>query len=150
MAGNVEQGTAPEAAAAQQSAEPAYRAEIIANPRELDPERADSLNRQYADLACLACGGDAEDEESEEAIRQGWQAYCMSPGGRTQDFDRLVLVWHGDEMVGFSGYVVEKIVAYVTVLWDKAAGTHPARQGPSAMGGAPDPIPEHTWFAGFR
>src|SRR5438034_7001150 len=134
MAGNVEQVTAPEAAAAQQSAESAYRAEVIANPRELAPERADSLNRQYADLACLACGGDADDEESEEAIRHGWQAYCMSPGGRTQDFDRLVLVWHGDEMVGFSGYVVERMEPDVTVLWYQAAGTHPERQGRGALG----------------
>jgi hypothetical protein len=152
MAGDVKQvtsTTAPPGIAPPEAADHDYYAEVVANAREIDEERASVLNAIYAELACRACGGEADDEESQAAIRQGWESYCTSPGGRCQDFDRLVLVWHGDEMVGFSGYVVQEIEGGITVLWYKAAGTDPGHQGHGAMGAARDAISDLNWLTSY-
>jgi hypothetical protein len=126
-----------------------YRVELVTTPSELPPERADALNAEVADLACRACGGEAEDEQSAEAIRSGWLAYCMNPGGRSQDYDRLGLVWSGDRLVGFSGWVVEHVEPDVTVLWFKAAGIDPDEQGRGAFAAARDTTADLSWMTSY-
>src|SRR5437660_9656 len=102
-----------------------YEVELIPNPRDLPLERANALNAEVAELAWRACGGTAPDEQAEAEVRAGWRAYCMTEGGRSQDYDRLALVWEGDRLVGFSGWVVAHMEPDVTLLWYKAAGTDP-------------------------
>jgi hypothetical protein len=150
MASEVDQ-TAGSTSVARPQDDPAgrYRVEVVANPSDLPLERANFLNSEVAELACRACGGDADDEQSAEAIRQGWQAYCMNPGGRSQDYDRLVLVWAGDRLVGFSGWVVAHVEPDATVLWYKAAGTDPAEQGRGAFAAARDTMGDMSWMTSF-
>jgi hypothetical protein len=126
-----------------------YRIELVEHPAELETERADALNAEVADLACRACGGEAEDEQAEQVIRDGWRAYCMNPGGRTQDYDRLGLVWSGDRLVAFTGWVVEHVEPDITVLWFKAAGTDPAEQGRGAFAAARDTTAELGWMTSY-
>jgi hypothetical protein len=126
-----------------------YRAEVISNPHELPGDRALRLSMQIADLACRAVGGEAEDEPGRAAIRRGWEAYCTEPGGRANDYDRLVVVWHEDELVGFSGYIVKTIEPDITVQWYKAAGTDPAHQRRGAFQAARDAIQDVDWLTSY-
>jgi hypothetical protein len=150
MTANVQASSRPAAVTtADEGREASYRVELVENPSELPLERADVINAEVAELACRACGGDAENEEQAQAIRAGWQAYCMNPGGRSQDYDRLGLVWAEDRLAGFTGWCVEQLEPDITVLWFKAAGIDPTDHGRGAFAAARDITADLRWMTSF-
>jgi hypothetical protein len=134
-------------AAARESLREDLRIDLIDDPRELPHERAEALNAEVADLAWRACGGPAGRDDP--AVRDGWRNYCMKPGGRMQDHDRIVLVWDGDKLVGFNGLVVERMEPDVTLLWYRAAGTDPDYQARGAFSAAFDTMLDPDWVTSF-
>jgi hypothetical protein len=120
---------------------------LIAEPGRLTPERDDALNAVVADLAAVACGGPEACDDP--AVREGWRNYCIQPGGRTRDHDRVVLVWDGDRLVGFNGLMVERMEPDVTLLWYRAAGTDPAYQGRGGFSEAFDTMLDPDWVTSF-
>ena len=107
------------------------RVELIDDPRTLPDERDAALNDELAGLAALACGGPEDCDDP--VVREGWRAYFNTPGGRTQDHDRVVLVYDEDRLVGFHGLVVERLDDGSTAVWLRAAGTDPAYHGRGAF-----------------
>ncbi len=126
-----------------------YAVELVSSPADLSADRAENVNIQLADTAFRACGGVATDDPDVEKIREGWRAYCLGPGGRCQDHDRVVLVWDGDKLVGFGGYVVRRMEPDATVLWFKAAGIDPDYQGRGAFRAVVEAISDLDWMTSF-
>ena len=137
--------SASEAGAAAESPTGELRVELIENPRELSPERDEQLNNELAGLAALACGG--EEDCNDPVVQEGWRNYFATPGGRTQDHDRVVLVYDGDRLVGFHGTVVEQLESGAKVAWWRAAGTDPEYHGRGAFTKAVPVMMAPDWMA---
>jgi GNAT superfamily N-acetyltransferase len=131
-----------------EKAQPSYRAEVIPRPAELTAERIEELTQQFSDISWRATGG--PDWQSYPPARDGWYGYYCEPGGRPQDYDRLVLVYEGDQLVHFTGLTVFRPDPQdVSFIWVHVAITLPEYQGHGLLRLAIETILDPAWLKGF-
>jgi hypothetical protein len=123
------------------------RVRLVPDTAALAPDDAARLSADVADVTYRACRG--YDNVEFEAIRLGWITYYDQPGNRVQDYDRLALVYDGDTMVQFSGFMVVPMPPDATLLWYHAAVTDPAYQGTGVFAQARDVLVDPDWLTSF-
>jgi hypothetical protein len=105
----------------------AYRVEVIEQPKTLSTERCSALTQEFTDLSVKASGG--RDWSTYVPGRVGWANYYQTEGARPQDYDRMVLVYAGNELAHFIALNVFWLDEKHPILWIHIAITDPAHQG---------------------
>jgi hypothetical protein len=104
-----------------------YKLEVIAKPKTLNAERCRVLSKEFTELSVKASGG--RDWSLYVPGRVGWTKYYQSAGARPQDYDRMVLVYAGEQLAHFIALNVFWLHDEHPILWIHIAITDPAYQG---------------------
>lgn len=89
-----------------------------------------SINQDLLRVTWLATRGDNPWHYSES--RAGWHKFYSTDGARAEDYERLVLVYVGEELVHYSGARRVKLASGETLIWLHMAMSHPSYSGQGA------------------
>jgi hypothetical protein len=105
----------------------AYRFEVVSNPKALDRERLRGLTQEFTEVSLRASGG--RDWINYVPGHVGWKDFYQTEGARPQDYDRLVLIYAGTELVHFIALNVFWLDEKHPIIWLHVAITDPVHQG---------------------
>jgi hypothetical protein len=122
-----------------------YRLEVIANPKTLAADRCRVLSEEFTDLSVKASGG--RNWSTYVPGRTGWANYYQTEGARPQDYDRMVLVYAGDQLAHFIALNVFWLDEKHPILWIHIAITDPAHQGAGILTMSSEALLSAEWLA---
>jgi hypothetical protein len=122
-----------------------YRVEVIDDPKALTAERCDLLAQEFTDLSVKASGG--RNWSTYVPGRVGWAKYYETEGARPPDYDRMVLVYAGDELAHFIALNVFWLDEKHPILWIHIAITDPAHQGSGILTMSSTALLAADWLA---
>ena len=104
-----------------------YRLEVVSDPKGLGIDRRAALSQEFVDLSLKASGGASWSTYVPGQV--GWVNYYQTEGARPQDYDRLAMVYAGDQLAHFLALNVFWLDDTHPMLWIHVAITDPAHQG---------------------
>lgn len=98
-----------------------YRLEVLTETASLPVSRRQELIDAFVELSARTTGG--EDWRSYRPALEGWREYYNAPGARPQDYDRLVLIYDGDQLIHFAGVVELELAPSRPLIFIRSAMT---------------------------
>jgi hypothetical protein len=125
-------------------AEREIRFEVLTDPPGLPDERRRDLIDAFVELSARTTGG--ADWRSYQPAFDGWREYYNSPGARPQDFERLVLAYHGDMLIHFTAVARYELTPSEPLIFIRSGFTHNDYHGTGLLKAAIFTIFSPAWL----
>jgi len=100
---------------------------LIENPAHLSPEEASRITEDFIGLSWRACGG--KDWRNYDTGRSAWTRFYQADGNRPRDFDFIITVYKGLQLIYMTCFQLVKLTPSTTAIWCHLGMTDPQYQG---------------------